>query len=126
VLGHHAAGRGAAGDIHQLLHTGDRTEGALLEPAEADRGLFGSSAIHWQVLVRPRQNKQSNTIAHELDISVGGVETHIRRVLTNLGARDRAESAFVAVRIGQSWLTGNPRATNPATFDFRPGHSSKS
>ena len=77
------------------------------------RGLFGSSAIHWQVLVRPRQNKQSNTIAHELGISVGGVEIHIRRVLTNLGARDRAESAFVAVRIGQSWLNWQSPSNKP-------------
>jgi hypothetical protein len=43
----------------------------------------------------PEQAEQHH--AHELGISVGGVEIHIRRVLTNLGARDRAESAFVAV-----------------------------
>jgi hypothetical protein len=101
----------------------DRTEGALLQPAEADRGLFGSSAIHWQVLVRPRQNKQSNTIAYELDISVGGVEVHIRRVLTNLGARDRAEricrSSHWAIMV--KLAIPEQQTPPPSTLVNRPG-----
>ncbi len=45
-------------------------------------------------------------IAAELFVTIGTVETHVSRLLTKLGARDRAQLVIAAYESG---LTGNPK-----------------
>jgi DNA-binding CsgD family transcriptional regulator len=73
-----------------------------LAPASGEDRPSGVSEREYQVLQLVAQGCTNTEIARRLVIEVNTVKTHLRRIFERLGARDRANAVFIAVREG--WL----------------------
>lgn len=85
----------------RALHRGQRH----LDPSSAQRVV--ESLNHEDLTTREGDvlrliaiGHLNKTIAHELNISLGTVKTHVKAILSKLGARTRTEAASIAQRRG--------------------------
>lgn len=70
------------------------------EPAGTPRGLEEITEREREVLVLIARGRSNTEIAQELHVVLGTVKTHIGRLLSKLGARDRAQLVITAYDSG--------------------------
>ncbi len=87
----------AAGETILPPHLTARLLDELAEPKPVTAELTAREQEVLQHLVRGLANKE---IARALNISLNTVKSHVRRILSKLNSRSRAEAAARAVRIG--------------------------
>jgi DNA-binding NarL/FixJ family response regulator len=83
--------------------------------------LQGVTEREGEVLALIASGLSNAEIAEHLTLSISTVKTHVRRLLTKLGARDRAQLVIVAYETGLV----RPRARADARTAPAPGHQAR-
>lgn len=101
-------------DAVRTVHLGMRHIGALAARRLADS--LACSALtsrETEVLRLVAQGRANKAVARELDIALGTVKSHLKKIFEKLGARSRTEVATVAEKRGLLMLPASTQAPRP-------------